>query len=488
MVILSLADFHTQAKSEEKEGKEKYVCQHLELQRAVDGFCKYIQEEIIAKSTEEAFWKPDYLCVCGDIAHGAGKDEYEVAGGFIAKIAEACGLPDQRILMVPGNHDMNIKDLAQGYIGAVENILYPAKGVHEVDWVKFVFKNYSDFRSSFIPNPPSSGYKRIPGSFLPYINDMVAFEEEKVLFVELNSTWRDVAKVEKKPVRFGSAFIKKLYDQIQDYKLKGYYVVTLFHHSLRFMDLLEYQPSGSMLPVYDMILEMSDLCLSGHEHGREAKSPDMLGNVCQYVLNGGFFAADSKNGKSESSATLIKIDRCNERIHIRRFVKEYDNNWKEKSEIKSYRNDIWKSDSCQVSSLLPGKLLNELTYTCLVERLIEEIVQRIWGDGYQPRKEQENDSEYVIIDKQGVSSQRLFIIRLKECQGEESWQMKKSWLETLSKRLEEDNNYLPAVIVGLAETGYRADEDKKAYEKLKEVFKKAFLRKKVLIIKFDVVI
>ncbi len=50
---------------------------------------------------------PDYIVVTGDIAEFSKEKEYQFAKIYLDEIRSACGLSSGKVLMVPGNHDIN---------------------------------------------------------------------------------------------------------------------------------------------------------------------------------------------------------------------------------------------------------------------------------------------------------------------------------------------------------------------------------------------
>jgi 3',5'-cyclic AMP phosphodiesterase CpdA len=52
---------------------------------------------------------PDLVVVAGDLAEAAKPVEYEAAHAFLCALRDGLGLPTERIVVVPGNHDVNRK-------------------------------------------------------------------------------------------------------------------------------------------------------------------------------------------------------------------------------------------------------------------------------------------------------------------------------------------------------------------------------------------
>jgi predicted MPP superfamily phosphohydrolase len=53
--------------------------------------------------------RPDYIFVTGDIASSAIQEEYAAAAEWLDRLLETVGLEHERLLLVPGNHDVNRK-------------------------------------------------------------------------------------------------------------------------------------------------------------------------------------------------------------------------------------------------------------------------------------------------------------------------------------------------------------------------------------------
>lgn len=49
----------------------------------------------------------DFIFVTGDVAHGGKPEEYVAAEGFLRSVREVTGVPEERVFVVPGNHDVD---------------------------------------------------------------------------------------------------------------------------------------------------------------------------------------------------------------------------------------------------------------------------------------------------------------------------------------------------------------------------------------------
>jgi hypothetical protein len=49
----------------------------------------------------------DLVCFTGDVAQSGRADEYELATMFVKEVLQRLDVPEERLFMVPGNHDIN---------------------------------------------------------------------------------------------------------------------------------------------------------------------------------------------------------------------------------------------------------------------------------------------------------------------------------------------------------------------------------------------
>lgn len=89
ITILSLADFHI---------KQRYDRVFKSI------FTDFITRITDANNSFDQEWKPDFICISGDIANSGNKDEYKKAKEIITNLCNACGVDKKHVIMVPGNH------------------------------------------------------------------------------------------------------------------------------------------------------------------------------------------------------------------------------------------------------------------------------------------------------------------------------------------------------------------------------------------------
>lgn len=372
IVILNLADTHI---------KNSSTVQSSYFEQVSSSFLQYLENYL--KSEEGKSWRPHFICICGDIANAGKEEEYQNAEMFIQEICKICQLPVERVNMVPGNHDMNCrvtpvkdpkksnsstakkksreekrkeKEKREEYVAYIDTYFseldtFFNSGTLKERELQVVFKNYADFRKKFIKDECHySPYKHFKNTDIEYVTGIKHFPEQKVAFWELNNTWRSLP-YDPQPERtyhmkFGQHIIQNMQNKLKALKNEDYLIISLFHHSFFKLAHEEYQPPGPGYCMYDTILELSDICLSGHEHGPNTKDPDFLRNSAQYFLNGSFFAAGVQNAP-DSSFSMLKINRKTNSIEKKQFCyRPNDNEWEVKKtsifqlHLRNYRQRI----------------------------------------------------------------------------------------------------------------------------------------------------
>lgn len=138
----------------------------------------------------------NYLVLSGDIANYSTVEEYDAAFELVDKLVSRYGLNPDRVIIVPGNHDLNWdlseeaydfvpkrklpKSLKEGeYIDAGE----VGALIREEERYQQRFKHFSD-----------RFYKRVYSKPYPLEYDKQAMlhpcPEDKILFLALNSSWQ----------------------------------------------------------------------------------------------------------------------------------------------------------------------------------------------------------------------------------------------------------------------------------------------------------
>jgi orotate phosphoribosyltransferase len=242
---------------------ESHLTTNLDNSKAV-----HFIDTFISKVKEDAQEKNYFLVITGDVADKAEVVEYEYAEKFIQKITDTLKISSDRILLLPGDHDVHRRSL--------ENALddNPNPESHLMNEVKF--KNFSVF------------YKAVKKTTFPFgkvIIDHIIIGE-KIVLIGINSNY-------KINVRGGQGFIPVQDFQDEIVNLKKTFesaelqFIACWHHN--FTAGYENSNSGQWDTenrahlLAELERQNIKLVLTGNEHTNNSKS----------VLEGNIWASDS---------------------------------------------------------------------------------------------------------------------------------------------------------------------------------------------------
>jgi len=66
---------------------------------------------------------PTLVLVTGDVAMAGKREEYELAGAFLSRLAATVEVPHERFFFVPGNHDVDRSLQRLAYVGACQELI-----------------------------------------------------------------------------------------------------------------------------------------------------------------------------------------------------------------------------------------------------------------------------------------------------------------------------------------------------------------------------
>src|SRR6266446_6712731 len=90
-VILHVSDIHfSHDKTDENDSRTL----------ALNGLSRTISDQL-------SDWRPNMVCLTGDIARRGKSEDYELAGVWLTKLLDQLGLSPEALFICPGNHDVN---------------------------------------------------------------------------------------------------------------------------------------------------------------------------------------------------------------------------------------------------------------------------------------------------------------------------------------------------------------------------------------------
>lgn len=231
-------------------------------------------EELISliKNIEDD-WKPNILCITGDISHKSSRSGYGKAQIWLEHLLLEIGIEKKNVIICPGNHDVDLKIANKlGYPGSTEKAdntfaecTVPKSYIDK-------FNNYLEFceKLGIEKNDTGSGYSYLFG--LRKIQNLI--------FVVCNSCWfyrlrnkiiLSLLKLDgqKEPLWIGLPLLEYLIKErdFENLKIENRLLALLHHPKERFHEE-EYRryPNNSRQPTLLLLEDKVEMLLCGDSH------------------------------------------------------------------------------------------------------------------------------------------------------------------------------------------------------------------------------
>jgi WD40 repeat protein/3',5'-cyclic AMP phosphodiesterase CpdA len=170
---------------------------------------------------DETALRPELVLLTGDFAEWGRKSELDDALRFVRGLAEFLGLGRDRVVLNPGNHDVN-RDLCEGYFATCAGNEEQPQEPFWPKWSPFV----AMFRQFYGDTPGVSMTPDQPWSFfeVPELEAVVA---------ALNSTMKESHREEDHYGWVGEAQLRWFAEQLEPYRERGWWRLAAVHHNVR---------------------------------------------------------------------------------------------------------------------------------------------------------------------------------------------------------------------------------------------------------------
>jgi len=237
----------------------------------------------------------DYLVISGDISNHATKGEYEAAYQMLNSLAKRFNLDPERIVIVPGNHDLNWEDSENAY-KFVPKSKMPASlpdgkyipagdaGVLICD-EELYKKRFEKFNIEFYHRIYQQS-KQYP---LDYAEQAIVIKrpKDRILFLALNSCWEiDHNFKERKGINMSA--LTNAIDSLQDGMYKDWLKIAVWHH-----------PVGGKEMMNDEFMQLLtvngfQICMHGHIHKATENFYKYDDKRAIHIIGAGTFGAPAK--------------------------------------------------------------------------------------------------------------------------------------------------------------------------------------------------
>ncbi len=236
-----------------------------------------------AKADYEKGLKPEIVVVTGDIAYKGVKKEYAAAKEFFDRLLKCLGLGQNRIFLIPGNHDVNRKKYRPKDIPAYDNAQELNTELENPEYRDDLFKGLTDYFEFVKINYPH--LKAMDNNLVPFVHVYKAECGKKIGIVGLNSAWMCRKSPDEREIAVGEYQIKIAMEALARLG-KTHLRLNLLHHPLSWL----WPEDVSRCRGY----YNSRVLLTGHLHDSAGGwSRDLDGELYQFQAGGLYLGSEA---------------------------------------------------------------------------------------------------------------------------------------------------------------------------------------------------
>lgn len=290
-VILHISDVHFGvARNEQERDSKKLVLDSL----------------LVALKKLDPAWRPDIVCITGDIAFGGVGADYALAEDWITRLLSVLELQAEDLFLCPGNHDVNRTNILPASCPTESSqsdpyFLIPVSATHQV---AHPFAAYIDFCARLGVPPYRCG---TVDSYL--VGHRV---HRDMNFVACNSAWFSRSSAtDKGRLWIGLPILQTLaangqINRLSDVSPEEYKLtVALMHHPDEWLHDEELNFYGLRPSSFPFLTRRSNLLLTGHTHNAAVVEPTIYSGQCHHFRGG----ATYENSRYTNNFRLIRIRR-----------------------------------------------------------------------------------------------------------------------------------------------------------------------------------
>jgi predicted MPP superfamily phosphohydrolase len=240
----------------------------------------------------------DVICFTGDLAYSGSVEEYDLAESRLVRpLLSTLGLPRDRFLLVPGNHDVSRgsidPDLEAGYranlCGREQlNDFLDDSGRSSAAMSRLA--HYEDYWSGRFASPE---LKQHPGRAW---STRITGASGDIGFVGLNSAWRCTGDSDRGRLLVGERQAEASLRAVADSPLR----IVLVHHPFHWLTEFDQADLGRL------VMRDADMVLSGHLHMPDPLLCTAPSGTCLFAASGALFEGRRLNGFS-----VVDLDTSN---------------------------------------------------------------------------------------------------------------------------------------------------------------------------------
>ncbi len=240
----------------------------------------------------------DFILATGDLAFSGKPDEYKLVASFFDELADATGVPKDRIFCIPGNHDVDRERQRLSFQGArsaltspnaVDPVLAPDDNLSTLATRQ---QAYREFQLTYFGAQERTATR----DGLAYVAK-ASFEDVTIAVVGLNSAWlSEGGESDHGHLLIGERQALNAFETASS--LNPHIVIGMAHHPLHL--LREFDRNA----VTRLIAESCDFFHCGHLHQPEARGAGFDPTACLMVAAGASF----ETRESQNAYSIVKLD------------------------------------------------------------------------------------------------------------------------------------------------------------------------------------
>lgn len=236
----------------------------------------------------------EYLVLSGDAADKSTPEEYQAAFELVDGLANRFGLEPERVIIVPGNHDLNWDLSKQAYSfvfkEALPDPLLEGKYILAGD-VGVLVRDDDSYRQRFA-HFSEHFYKRIYGRAYPldYVDQAFLWfrPDDCIVFLALNSCWEIDYHFHKRAGIHMEALARAL-DQLQGHEYDNWLRIAVWHYPVTGKEMM----NDEFLQL--LAVNKFQVCMHGHVHETKKGFYSYDTDRDIHIVGAGTFGAPAKD-------------------------------------------------------------------------------------------------------------------------------------------------------------------------------------------------
>jgi predicted MPP superfamily phosphohydrolase len=296
LTLLHLSDLHIRDDEEEKTDRSVVLGPLLDR----------------LKKDRKKGLRPELVLITGDIAFQGIKAEYDLALPFLKDLLKVLGLDDERLYLVPGNHDVYHEAYRPGDIPSYKENrdLNNELANYRTDLLKGM-RDYFDFVQTHFPHMTSAN-----GDLVPFVDRVEIDGGGSLGLVGLNSAWmcraRKNDESDSGKIAIGQHQIKSAFEELGDRgELDA--TVAMFHHPLSWLAPMDKR-------VCEKYLDRT-IALAGHLHEPGGGYMHGFTTKMAHIQTGGAYLGSDSHWPSRYHYIVVDLENQRLRLDFRAFSK-----------------------------------------------------------------------------------------------------------------------------------------------------------------------